>query len=200
MRCSDDGQLLGAYMSDNGYVILTMFFDGTSHSIRAEACAIVHGRSHCTVRVCRGIHTHLCCMLACADGEGGAVNEATALAAPNGKPTPGTCGLAAYVCRLPDDRTHAMQTCSHIWDVPGRVLKSTTGLTFQDEFEFQDMCESRKNAGSLPHLPFRSPPPQPICSMVLSQVSSPLLAVAATSTTTTMPLEFRAAMPGSICH
>jgi len=78
VRCSDDGQLLGAYMSDNGYVILTMFFD---------------------------------------DGEGGAVNEATALAAPNGKPT------------------------------PGRVLKSTTGLTFQDEFEFQDMCESRKNAG-----------------------------------------------------
>lgn len=78
VRCSDQGELLGAHFSDHGYPILTMFFD---------------------------------------DGEQAAEEDSHALAAPQGTPT------------------------------PGRVFKSHTGLTYQDEFEFGPMCESRKNAG-----------------------------------------------------
>merc|ERR1711988_642680 len=86
VRCSDDGRLLGAHMSDHGYVILTMFFDDGDDFDKPGA------------------------LVTAASGR-------VAVKAPQGEPT------------------------------PGRVIKSPSGLTYQDEHEFSGMCESRKNAG-----------------------------------------------------
>lgn len=86
VRCSEDGRLLGAHMSDHGYVILTMFFDDGDSFNEPGALAI-------------------------------AASKGEHVSVPNGSPT------------------------------PGRVVRSPAGLTYQDEFEFGPMCESRKNAG-----------------------------------------------------